>query len=434
MRLYDYKLSPVSSRRKWFETFKITSGMGYFGGKQLIGKYLMNRLLNMAVRMETDGKKPDIFIDAFTGGGKIGLSIPQGWFDTIVINDLDYGVVSYFQCCKNRHRQLIKMIEAIGNGMGETMFQYCAYNRCNSSKKAIQNMKVGCRYPECVSNKETDQLIAGAMTYWVVEADFNGCTSPDKVSYKLSIQDKKENNRNHTHEKEAIRNIIEYAKKRIPKIHDIMEKGNIIIESLDYKELIKKYNGKAYINAEGEEIAGDAWLGEKNKLWYFDPPYHPATLSSGNNAPYMKTFSKKMVQEMTDILHNDKKGDFGEIEYFIKSDYNPKYTYEQFYDALKEAQNSGDKTHIEKFKKQAAESKKAYHDFDKLEENDRHSQNYKKGKDEKVEYYVECIGDFGKGSVDNTGEKTTGREYIWCRGNYQGEESPDWKYNGNEKI
>lgn len=45
MRLYDYKLSPVSSRRKWFETFKITSGMGYFGGKQLIGKYLITGFL-----------------------------------------------------------------------------------------------------------------------------------------------------------------------------------------------------------------------------------------------------------------------------------------------------------------------------------------------------------------------------------------------------
>ena len=68
MRLYDYKFSPVSDRRKWMDTVKIKFGLGYFGGKQFVGKYLMNRLFNMAVRMEDDGNMSDIFIDAFTGG------------------------------------------------------------------------------------------------------------------------------------------------------------------------------------------------------------------------------------------------------------------------------------------------------------------------------------------------------------------------------
>ena len=49
MRLYDYKFSPVSDRRKWMETVKISSGLGYFGGKQFIGKYLM------ASGLESDG-------------------------------------------------------------------------------------------------------------------------------------------------------------------------------------------------------------------------------------------------------------------------------------------------------------------------------------------------------------------------------------------
>lgn len=432
MRLYDYKLSPDSYRRRWFETFKITSGMGYFGGKQAIGKYLANRIFNMAVRMEADGKKPDIFIDAFTGGGKIGLSIPEGWFDTIVINDLDYGVASYFKCCKDRHEELLAMIEKIGQGMGEAMFKFCAYNRCNSSKEAIQDMKNNCKNPEWVSDKEADELLAGAMTYWVVEADFNGSTSPDSVSYKLGIQDKNENNGKRTHEKEGIHNIIEYAKKRIPKVHRIMQKRDIIIERLDYRELIKKYNGKAYINIEGKEMEGKAGLGEKDKLWYFDPPYHPATLSGGNAAPYMNTFPLDMVDEMTKILHNERMDEFGRLEYFIKSDYNPKYTYERSCDEWEAAKNANDKDLATKFHKQALQSKTAYHDFDRLEENDKNSKECKNSGE--VEYYVECIGDFVKGAFDNAGEKTTGREYIWCRGNYQGEESTDWKYRGDEKI
>ena len=35
------------------------------------------------------------------------------------------------------------------------------------------------------------------------------------------------------HEREAIKNIIELAKKRIPKVHDIVKRRNVIIESLD---------------------------------------------------------------------------------------------------------------------------------------------------------------------------------------------------------
>ena len=66
---------------------------------------------------------------------------------------------------------------------------------------------------------------------------------------------------------------------------------------------------------------------EKNKLWYFDSPYHPATLSVGKNAPYMMVFPIKMVYEMIGILHNDKIDELREIKYFIKSDYNPQYRY-----------------------------------------------------------------------------------------------------------
>lgn len=160
-------------------------------------------------------------------------------------------------------------------------------------------------------------------------------------------------------------------------------------------------------------------MSEKNKLWYFDPPYHPSALSGGKDAPYMCGFSEDDVREMTEILHNDKKETFGEIKYFIKSDYNPKYRYEEEYDKEKR-----DKKLLESLQN-------SYHDFDVLEENDKNSKQYKENG---IDYYVECLGDFGKGATDNENEKTMGREYIWCRGNYQGEEIDDWKYNGKENI
>ncbi len=411
MRLYDYKYSPISDRRKWMETVKISSGLGYFGGKQFIGKYLMNRLFNMAVRMEDDGNKADIFIDAFTGGGKIGLSVPEGWFDTIVINDLDYGVISYFEACRDKPDKLIKLIEEIGGCMCEELFEVFVYNRCNSSASAISEIKKEYNNDDRISDKTVEPLLAGAMTYWVVQSEFNGCTAPGKVRYSLTIGGKDE--------KDEIRNIVELAKKRIPKVHDIIKKRNVIIESLDYRELIKKYNGRPYKDLKGAVYSENEEMGQKNKLWYFDPPYHPATLFGGKDAPYMMGFPIKMVYEMTRILHNDRMDEFGEIKYFIKSDYNPKYRYEEEYD-----RQVKDIPLLKKLQK-------AYHDFDVLEENDRNGRNYK---DTGIEYYVECIGGFGKCAVDADGERTFGMEYIWCRGNYQGDESSDWKYNGTEQL
>lgn len=377
MRLYDYKFSPVSDRRKWMETVKISSGLGYFGGKQFIGKYLMNRLFNMAARMEDDGNKADIFIDAFTGGGKIGLSVPEGWFDTIVINDLDYGVVSYFEACRDKPDRLVKLIEEIGSCMCEYMFNVFVNNRCNSSALAIRGIKKDYNNEDWISDEIVEPLLAGAMTYWVVQSEFNGCTAPGKANYSLKIGDKDG--------KEEIRNIIELAKKRIPKVHDIIKKRNVIIESLDYRELIKKYNGKPYKDSKETEQPEDKAMSKKNKLWYFDPPYHPATLFGGENAPYMVGFPIELVHEMTGILHNDRMNEFGEIKYFIKSDYNPKYRYEEEYVAVKK-----DIALLQ-------ELQNAYHDFDVLEENDKNSTQYE---DKDIEYYVECIGDFGKGAND----------------------------------
>ena len=118
-------------------------------------------------------------------------------------------------------------------------------------------------------------------------------------------------------------------------------------------------------------------------------------------------------------MHNDNVGEFGEIKYFIKSDYNPKYRYEEEY------------SKAEKDEKVLKGLQETYHDFDMLEENDKNSTQWK---EKDIDYYVECLGDFGKGATDDESEKTLGREYIWCRGNYQGEESNDWKYDGTEQL
>ena len=65
MKLNDYRMSSKDEKEEWLINYPITVGLRYFGGKSRIGKYLMNRIFNMAVKMDDDEKKADIFIDAF---------------------------------------------------------------------------------------------------------------------------------------------------------------------------------------------------------------------------------------------------------------------------------------------------------------------------------------------------------------------------------
>lgn len=439
MRLNDYMLSSDADKEKWLDTFKITTGLKYFGGKSITGKYLMNHIYNMAVKMAKDGKKADIFVDGFCGGGKIGLSVPEGWFDKIVVNDLDYGVTSYFQCCKEHPSALIKMIEELGKYMDKDMFTFLAYNRSRwESLSEPEKLEKREEYQPFVSKEKVEPLTAAAMTYWVTEADFFGCTDPSSVSYSLGIADNKNNNVAGRNEKERINNIIRLSKKRIPEICKLMNRNNIIVEHLDYREVIKKYNGKPYMDVEGKEHPAEAEYEGLNKLWYFDPPYHPAALSGGEPAPYEDTFTLDMTREMVTILHNDNVDVYGELQYFIKSDYNPKNAYEDFLNNLNYAETRKKgapkesyeyyNNYIDRMTKQISASKDAYHDFDALEQNDKHSSNYET-ESEKIEYYVVFIGEFNKGAYDDSKEeRSKGREYIWCRGNYQGD-ILDWEYN-----
>ena len=91
MNLYDYVYASDGDKTKWLDSIRIVSGLPYFGGKQFIGRYLLNHIFNMASRMYMDGKKADIFVDAFGGGGKIALSVPEGWFKEIVQDDRGTG-------------------------------------------------------------------------------------------------------------------------------------------------------------------------------------------------------------------------------------------------------------------------------------------------------------------------------------------------------
>lgn len=631
MRLFDYRQSSEADKNQWLNTFKITTGLKYFGGKSQIGKDLMHRICNMAERMDMDGKRANIFIDGFTGGGKIGLSIPEGWFDTIVMNDLNYGIVSYYKCCKDYPKELFKMIKLLGSIMNKDIYNFCAFHRSNNgivsekrdakelinlieknlnngkkidddseyltkeekenelkgieelienkTKKQRKRYKIAVENINNLSDEKVEELVSGAMTYWVTQLEFIGMTDPYEVSYVANSKDNMTFNASGENEKDRINRAIIHANKQIRKVHDKLNDNNIIIENLDYRELIKKYNGKPYYdifmmspeyyeykikdalknlaliqneescvylceeeedgitlilehfekniisceaqaffnklleslennmgvtieeivesvqevmchyyevltddkkmvisyeNHKNSHLYQNEILANQNKLWYFDPPYHPATLYAGMEAPYEDKFSWGMANEMVKILHNDDTDTYGELEYFIKSDYDPKMQYnlyskqladaedkfkrrlldkkelendpdiielkrridndediskKEMNDVISKAEDGGNfkkqlislMTYIIRMKRQVSFAEAAYHDFDMLEENtERTDEEGKVIPANKINpvYYKLKLGEYDKGIREDTVGSTKGVEYVWCRGNY----------------
>lgn len=439
MLINDYMLAEEVDKLKWLNSIKMKVGLPYFGGKSRIGKYLFNNIFNLAVQMKKDEKPADIFVDAFTGGGKMGLSVPVGWFNTIVMNDLDYGVYSFYKCCQNdyiidkeeksknkeneeekeqvkveqeedkerqekkdKHNNYIKliyMIEEIGKIMCADLFYEAAWIRKFGPGADKYNEKDN---PNPVQDDEIiEPVVAAALTYWVTSSSYNCQTDPKSTSYNIASELK--DSTSNRIEKQNITKIVERARKVIPKIHDQLNKHNYIIENLDYRELIKKYNGLPYIDLTGKEYKADESLKEKNKLWYFDPPYHPDTLYGGEDAPYALTFTKKLANEMVDVLSNKMISTYGELFYFIKSDYDPKETVAR---AEANIDSETDNNLLEWYRDVINNKDSLKKTFEDLEQHP---------------YMKICVGSFDKGTMvfnDDVGvwERSVGKEYIWTRG------------------
>lgn len=425
MRLMDYKLFSHDERLQYLSSQKMTTGIPYFGGKSKIGKYIYNTIFNMAVTMHDNNDKPRYFIDAFTGGGKMGLSMPDGWFEYIVINDLDYGVYCYYKCCQENYRLLLATVDKLVDNMSEQLFFKC----------------LEIRY-----NRQLDPYMCGAMTYVCAACSFNNILNKDKANYRPGMGD--------NNEKQELDKVKTRAHRTITKVAKQLKRRNYIIENLSYEQLIAKYNGLDWQSVEWSQLymkrkeqredeekdkkilhtpynvddfrKEEPELFEKyrnkgkkdyekisrNILWYLDPPYHPYCLNGMDNAPYANSFDYDSVVYMTNVLSGENK-DYGELHYFIKSDYNPKVT-------VKNAKNQQEKIGATKETDMSKSEKKIYdqckeilaheeemeHDFDSIE-------------DESKGFQCFCVGGFDKGAIAKEDEKlvkTVGYEYVWCKG------------------
>ena len=369
MRLMDYKLFSKDERLQYLDSQKMTTGIPYLGGKSRIGKYIYNTIFNMAVTMNDNGDKPKIFIDAFTGGGKIGLSMPDGWFDTIIMNDLDYGVYCYYVCCQENYRLLLDTINYLVDNMSETMMKKCK---------------------EIRKDKTLDKYMCGAMTYLACALSFNNSVMK---RYKPTMGD--------NNEKQELEKVRARANRAVTNVSKQFKRRSYIIENLDYYELIKKYTGKSWTDTEGniyKPIAENSRV-YSNILFYFDPPYYSETLSLGEDAPYDYTFSTSDTKKMTDILVNTP-----ELKYFIKSDYDPKDTIRTAEYELKNNDKLS-KSLKDFYTSRLTEPLKSeiIHIFDSLE-------------DESKGFQKICVGGFDKGAIKLDGNTSIGNEYIWTKG------------------
>ncbi|MBR4982011.1 MAG: DNA adenine methylase [Lachnospiraceae bacterium] len=366
MRLTDYVHASPEMKERYFNTLTTQVGLRYFGGKSKIGKFIINRIFEMQAYRYVHNNPAKTFVDCFAGGGKIALTIPTGWFDTIVINDLNYGVYSYYVCCRDNPLALIDMIERLGKIMSKDMFKLFAYVRSTPGKMLpeIVLKELGI---EITDDLNADMLLSAAMTYWVTASSWEGETDPDNLNYALDAGDKDE--------KAEIEKRVNIAKKRIMQINSKMLRQNFIIENMDYVDLIAKYSKKY-----GESV-----------IWYMDPPYHEATLNKSNEnttkkskdkvAPYEDSFSYADTMKMTYLLSN--------MKWFIKSDYDPEIFFRDPFEEL-------DKDD----KRQQLEPNDHFHDFDIIEDID-------KG------FVKEYLGTFAKSN--NSDATFTGHEVIWTR-------------------
>lgn len=381
MLLEIYQYASEKEKEIFLKGIPIEVGLKYFGGKTFVARKLINYILNMAVEASIQNKRADVFIDAFVGGGKVGLSIPKGWFKTIVINDLDYGVYCFYKMCKEKPEKLIYAIDKLGQKMCKDLFD---------------------GLNEIRDDKSLDPLMCAAATHWVSQASYSGQMGKN-ASYILPAKESKELGREKGKslvEKENIRKIMKSSPKRIKTINKLISDKNIIIENLDYKELIRKYEKRTLDNKIADDYNVDLGHDYENILWYFDPPYHPYTLHGGMEAPYPCTFTIKQAEDFVKVLlERDKEVD-RKLDFFIKSDYDPK-------EAIKIARDS-----LEKGKKSQKDWFKKLLELE--EDNNEVSRSFEEL--EVYPYMKKKVGSFRKGAVDGMGEITFGSEYIWCKG------------------
>ena len=309
----DYKKLSTEEKVLLFDEHHYGYGevVKYFGGKAAFRSVLMRTIVNVASNAydntanESENAKKPIFIDAFTGGGKIALCAPKGLFSQIVMNDLDSSMYTLYRVIQSGdYKKLIGVIGDVCKVAENNLMRGLNKSIVPVYEQAYQHKLVG--QAGYISNMD---ILIAAVRFVTIYGSMLGTTSEDDSYTMASYSD-----------------IYRSACRVIPNIHTQIQ--NIIIENLDYRQLIAKYNGlpyKEHIDPETQEggIQHEAEVEYQNveKVYYFDPPYYVGALAKEDEG-YRFAFTRDQTRAMTAVLDGSDKS-YGELKYWVKSDYQP---------------------------------------------------------------------------------------------------------------
>jgi site-specific DNA-adenine methylase len=279
----------------YFENYDYGSYLKYFGGKSNLRKVLMKTVLNISSHAwKKSGGKLPIFIDAFTGGGKLGLCMPHEMFSEIVMNDLDGCMYNLYKVMKSEaYTNLIETIESICYSHDRLLLN----EELETFNKYSQKIYDDIDKVEGQVNRA--EIILAALYFMVLYSSYYGQT---EMTASLNVR---------------AEHIVDRAHDLMPDIHKRLQ--GITLTNLDYRQLIAKYNGLQYSDQTGQKHTDPAR--ESEKVYYFDPPYYKLKLSEKEKT-YKYDFSVKDTEKMTEILSGKNKN-YGELNYWVKSDYMP---------------------------------------------------------------------------------------------------------------
>jgi DNA adenine methylase len=209
----------------------------YYGGKYYIADWIISFF-----------PKHDVFVDVFGGSGAILLSKPPSRVE--VYNDIDRNLTSFFKVLRDKTEELVDYLYLTPVSRIEFERLSQVLNDPNAS--------------------EFDKAVA---VYYISHISWNGrLIYPSFAPFEMSLNKR-------TKKIETIYN-------KLPKLFNIAQRfKNVIIENLDYKKVILKYDSP-------------------KTLIYMDPPYPLDTRTQGSDALYRFDWTNEQQEEFIDFIIN----------------------------------------------------------------------------------------------------------------------------------
>ena len=309
MTNYDqYMLLSAEDKEQLFGSYNYGEFLKYFGGKAKFRPVILRTILNVAsnayeqTKTQNGTETKPIFIEAFAGGGKLALCVPQGLFSKIIINDIDPALTTLYKIIQSDSwKLLISAIHDLCKVADNDLMLGLNNSIIDFYDEAFKKHQVG------QSNITNYDILIAAVRFVTIYGSMYGSTK-EGTSFTLASYD----------------DVYRSACRVIPDIHKRLSSMNMVIENLDYKELIKKYNGKSYLDRYKNEHRAEE-ITRAELVYYFDPPYYEGALSKAGEG-YVETFTTKQTNELTDILANSYRPWAGlniDMKYWVKSDYQP---------------------------------------------------------------------------------------------------------------